>query len=480
MRLKRKNGTGKNIGSKFLVFLVVLALGLFSSIYYVKAQMEDVVDSDIFYPGVLVEEVNLEGMTYQEAEQAIRGKLDAEINQYSLALTYGNQVWEFGSNDLHVNTDLADVLHEAYSIGRSGALVQRYSTIRSLEKNPKSFDVSINFSVDELRSQIDSIAKEINLEPVDAKVEFHPQGNDKFTITDEKEGLLLNVDKVMADIKNAFESKTGVELVLRPEKVSPKVFAEELALQTKKIASFNTVVTGSDSRKSNVYHAAAQFDGMVVNPGEVVSFNMTTGERTTANGYKEAPVIAADKSLQDDLGGGVCQTSTTLYNAVVRAGLNIEERLHHSFPSTYAEIGQDATVNWPNVDFKFSNDKVTPVYIHTYRSGNKLFIDIYGKESQEFDDIKLVSDLYAQIKAPAANVVKDTNHKYVIYTDQKFTKVQSRPGYKVKTWQVYYKDGQEVRREMISDDYYKPITGTIYVGTKERTGVSGTDAAKAD
>jgi vancomycin resistance protein YoaR len=480
MRQKRNIRKNRNFAGKLVVFLVVLALGLFSSIYYVKAQMEDVVYTEIFYPGITVEGVNLEGMSYGEAEQAVLEKLAADLNHYSLVIKYKDQAWEFDHADLKVRTNLPEVLQQAYNIGRTGALVHRYSTIRDLKQNPRSFNVSINLSIEELREQIHSIADEINKEAVDAAIEFHPDKKDKFTITEEREGLVLNVDKLMVDIKNAFEFGTSVEAVLQPDKVFPEIYAKDLELQTKKLASFSTEVTGSESRKSNVYHSAAQFNGMVVNPGEVVSFNLTTGERTAANGYKKAPVIAADKSLQDDLGGGVCQTSTAVYNAVVRAGLRIEERWHHSFPSTYAPKGHDATVNWPNVDFKFSNDKDTPVYIHTYRSGSRLFVDIYGKAAEEYDEIKLESDVYAQYKAPDPKVIKDTDRKYVTYTDQKYTKVQSRPGYKVKTYRVYYKDGLEVRRELLNDDYYRPITGTVYIGTKERAEAPVTDTVNGD
>jgi len=215
---------------------------------------------------------------------------------------------------------------------------------------------------------------------------------------------------------------------------------------------------------------------MIVNPGKVVSFNGTTGERTIKNGYKKAPVIMPDKSLQDDLGGGICQTSTTIYNAILHAGLEIEERWHHSFPSTYANIGHDATVNWPNVDLKFSNNKETPIYIHTYRSGDKLYVEVYGKISDhDFDEVKLYSNTYAQYKAPSPNIIKDEKQKYVMYSDQSHTTVQSRAGYKVKTYRIYYKDGQEVRREQISDDYYRPITGTVYVGVKDRQETSSQD-----
>jgi len=458
----------KRPGRKLILVLAVVLVVLFSSGYYVKAQIEGVVYTEAFYPGISINGVSLAGLTMDQAKQALSEKVQEEYEKYGLILNYNDKQWILDYKDIGVKSNLDELLETAYELGRTGDLIKRYTVIRNLSKNPMEYVLSFNVSVDEFKNKIKDIVDEINIEAVDAKIEFHPDEKQKFTITPEKAGLYLDINVLKKDLEGAFLSQTLVEMELQPEAIQPVVYARELEKQTHRLASFYTVVTGTDARKSNVFHAASQFNGMIVQPGQVVSFNETTGERTVANGYKKAPVIMPDKSLQDELGGGVCQTSSTIYNAVSRAGLKIEERWHHSFPSSYVDIGHDATVSWPNVDFKFSNNRNTPVYIHTYRDGNKLYVEIYGEPDPEYDEIKFVSSTYASYQAPAPKVVQDTSGKYVTYKDQTYTKVQSRPGYKVKTWRVFYKDGKEVNRELLSDDYYRPITGTVYVGVKDR------------
>jgi len=464
----RSTGRRSKAGRLLVVFFMVLTVGLLSSIYYVKGQMEDVVLTDIFYPGVTVEGISLDGMTLAEAEKAVFDKVSSYYSEYGVLLKYNDRTWHFDYRDLKLESDYLDVLRDAYAIGRAGSLLKRYSTVKDLEENPISMDVEVTYSTEELYDKLLALAGEIDIEPLDATISFYPDREEKFAITDEKTGIRLDVDKLAADINKALEKDTYVEIELKPERISPKVYAEELRLQTDKIASFYTVVTGSEDRFHNVFLSASKYNGLVVNPGEVISFNDLVGERTYANGFKAAPVIMPDKSLQDDLGGGICQTSSTIYNAVLRAGLKIEERWHHSFPSAYVDKGHDATVNWPNVDFKFSNNQDTPVYFHAFRDGNKLYIEIYGRKSGDFDEIRLESDLYAVYDAPKANIVKDVKQKYVVYKDQMYTAVQSRPGYKVRTDRVFFKNGVEVKREQISNDYYRQITGTVYVGVKER------------
>jgi vancomycin resistance protein YoaR len=474
MRSKRsKAGRKSKAGRALVVFIMVMTIGLLSTIYHVKGQMEDVVLTDIFYPGITVEGISLDGMTLTEAEKAVLDKISGYYSEYGILLRYKDKTWHFDHKDLKLTSDYMDVLQDAYAIGRSGSLLKRYDTVKNLAENPVSLDVTVTFTTEEIYRKLVAIAAEIDVEPVDATITFHPDRAEKFTITDEKSGIKLDVDKLAADIDIALDNGRFVEIELKPDVVNPKVYAEELRPQTEKIASFYTIVTGSEARIHNVFLAASNYNGLVVNPGEVISFNGLVGERTYARGYRAAPVIMPDKSLKDDLGGGICQTSSTIYNAAVRAGLKIEERWHHSFPSTYVDIGHDATVNWPNVDLKFSNNRETPVYFHTYRDGNRLYVEIYGsKAGSDFDEIRLESDIYARYDAPKANIIKDVNQKYVTYTDQTYTAVKSRPGYKVKTYRVFYKDGVEVKREQISNDYYRPITGTVYVGVKERPRVT--------
>lgn len=281
------------------------------------------------------------------------------------------------------------------------------------------------------------------------------------------------------EIKDQLSALWNIKILLEPEVVEPKVYRKDLEKATEKIAHFSTDLGSSSSaRRHNIKLSIGKFNGLMLKPGEELSFNETTGPRDLNKGYKNAPVIAADKSLQDGPGGGVCQSSTTLYNAFLLADLKILQRAHHSFPSSYVDIGFDATVNWPNLDLKVKNNRKTPIFIQTYVSGNKVHAIIYGEPLENGRTIKLSSEIYQTIEAPQPKIIKDTKGEYVTYTDEQFEKVQSRKGYRVKTYQVIYEKGKVVEKRLVANDYYKPIQGQIYVGVKERPVPKPTEPAE--
>ena len=131
------------------------------------------------------------------------------------------------------------------------------------------------------------------------------------------------------------------------------------------ISAYTTKTTSDSNRNTNIRLACEAINGTALMPGETFSFNQTTGQRTTSKGYRSAGAIAAGQSIEE-VGGGICQVSSTLFNAVARADLQIVERSPHAWPSTYVGKGEDATVNWPNLDFKFKNNTDAPIFVITY------------------------------------------------------------------------------------------------------------------
>lgn len=140
------------------------------------------------------------------------------------------------------------------------------------------------------------------------------------------------------------------------ESVEPTVTKDQLVGQFGLVSSFTTTTTKDKDRNNNIEISAAALNGRMVKPGDTMSFNDCTGQRTGEKGYREAGAIAGGM-LVDDTGGGVCQTSSTLFNAVVRADLEIVKRSAHSWPSSYVNKGEDATVNWPSLDFVFPQQR---------------------------------------------------------------------------------------------------------------------------
>ena len=192
-------------------------------------------------------------------------------------------------------------------------------------------------------------------------------------------------------------------------------------------------------------------------PGEVFSFNQTTGQRTEAKGYKEAIAISGGQTVPD-IGGGVCQTSGTLFNAIARADLEVVYRSPHAWPSTYVTIGQDATVNWPDLDFRFRNNKDTPIFIISWYKDRKIAVEIYGLSLGDGVTIELESDVVKTIRPPSdVKYVQNTN----LAAGTSKQTIEARTGYVVDTYKVWYRNGQEFKREKMYTSNYKSYQRTV-------------------
>jgi len=239
--------------------------------------------------------------------------------------------------------------------------------------------------------------------------------------------------------------------------VTPRHTKVELMNNYKLISSYTTETTSNKNRNTNVDLSAQAIHGTTVMPGETFSFNAATGQRTAEKGYKPAAAIAGGQSV-DEIGGGVCQTSGTLFNAVARADLEIVYRSPHAWPSTYVEKGMDATVNWPNLDFKFKNNKDTPIFIVSYYSDRKVTCEIYGLSLGSGVTIDLESAVTRTIAPPSGiNYVLNTS----LEPGTSKETVKARTGYVVETYKIWYQNGQEVSRELLCTSNYKAYQRTI-------------------
>ena len=250
---------------------------------------------------------------------------------------------------------------------------------------------------------------------------------------------------------------TQKELRVIPEKILAEITRTELMNSFGLISSYSTNTTNNKNRNTNIQLSAQAINGKTVLPGEIFSFNGATGERTAAKGYKEAPAISGGQS-KDEVGGGVCQTSSTLFNAAVRADLEIVERNPHAWPSSYIEKGFDATVNWPGLDFKFRNNTDQPVFIVAGYKNRQVTVDIYGMSLGPGVKIDLESELVRKIPKPTE--IKEVYNPELAPGERKTT-VKAREGYVVTTWKIRYQGGREVSREELFKTTYREYQETV-------------------
>jgi vancomycin resistance protein YoaR len=243
----------------------------------------------------------------------------------------------------------------------------------------------------------------------------------------------------------------------------PRLTYAELSAVNGIISSFSTQFNRNDvDRTDNIKLACSRIDNKILLPGESFSMNSALGPRTQDNGYKEAPIIFKNE-LVPGTGGGVCQVSSTLYNTVLLAGLDVIERTHHSMPLTYISPGRDATINEGSIDFRFVNDSKYPVVLDAYVSGSRLYISLLGNKNEDGLVIKLKTQTIGVYKPKPDEVVLD----YTLPYGQKVVERKAVKGLRVVVYREAYKNGSLEWREKLSEDYYKPIQGIIRVSSDQ-------------
>jgi len=418
---------------------------------------------DTIYNGIEIEGVDVSGLSIVEARKKLEKQFDNEQSAKKIQFVYGTKTWDISIQEIDYSYDYTKALQEAYETGRKGNYFHRLAKVLSLYREPHTIQLEPIYDAGKLDAVLEKLRGEIEQPPKDARISR--QGG-KFVIQEEQIGLQLDVKKLKSLLEkdiSKLKYAEEVQLDIPVEVVSPKITAESLSVIEDLLGKYTTKFSTSNyNRVQNIRLAAKAIDGTVLLPGEVFSFNDVVGPRTKDRGYQDAPVIFEGEFV-DGLGGGVCQVSSTLYNAALLSGLKIVERIKHSIPSTYVPKGRDATVSYGIIDFKFENNLSHPIYLEAYISGNSLNVCVYGKKT---------TNQTIQIHSVENEVVKrDVEVKYdpKLPEGQERIEQKGRDGYKVTTYKIIYENGVEVRREKVSTDYYKPQKQIIVKGTKKVT-----------
>ena len=278
-----------------------------------------------------------------------------------------------------------------------------------------------------------------------------------YKIVAEQYGAKYDLDDSISAFNKA---KEGKEFEVKAKAIVPSITKEDLEKNLFKdvLGEYTTTVNGSSVRKNNV-RLAGEKCNVILLPGEEFSYNQTVGKRTKENGFGEAGAYLNGETVQE-VGGGVCQASSTLYNAVVLANLEVTERTNHTYISSYVPIGRDATVSWGGPDFKFKNNRDYPIKIEASYAGGKLTCKIIGTD---------VDGSYVKFTSERTGDVA-YNTKYendaTIPEGQQVTKQAGSNGGKAVSYRlVYDKDGKLLSKKKEANSYYKGHEAIIAVGT---------------
>ncbi|MHB9134590.1 MAG: VanW family protein [Armatimonadota bacterium] len=404
---------------------------------------------------------NLDGMTKEDARSTITRAV-ARTTERQITLNAGGQTRPAQMADLGVQPNIDAMTNQAYGVGRDGALIVRIE--QALQARWTRMSLSAQFVWDEGRAErfFTDFGNSINELPKDATAKWDDAAG-KVVIVPERVGAKLDVPAsvklVRDDVLPALQrgESTPAELALPYREKAPRLTAKMLESIDTVLGAFTTAYgTSSGNRASNVEIAADAINGTLLAPGDVFSFNKVVGPRESENGFKIAPVIV-DGQLQPGMGGGVCQVSTTLYNAVLLAGLEIVSRSHHSLPSHYVSAGRDATVVYGAIDFRFKNSTDNPILIETVHAKRKLIMRMLGKGPAPVVSIE-ASNLHST--SGRTRVIKDPS----LPEGAKVVKKKGSSGKSVTITRVIG-TGPDARREVVSKDKYIGEPTIIRVGT---------------
>mgnify|MGYP000910622030 CR=1 FL=1 len=493
---KRKEQAPRRGGgfAVFLVFLLLLAGAGYIGYTYVLPLYGDVITD-----GVQINGKDFSGMTRDQALAALSAHANDKAGSISVTIRYKDRVWQYGANEMNASTDLSPVIDAAMAIAHTGGVMQRYEEAKAAVAGAYRFDTTMLINAENMTRYLNEIKLEIDESPVDATMQFSCAG-DKYTIeghgywedgvdysplfvtTPEAYGRQVDVEATMellrADIADDYIA--DVNLVVRD--MAPEITEQSLRDQAVLLYHSSSKLRGSTADRTwNIKLALSNFDGMIIAPGQEVSFNDIVGKRTEDRGYRKAHTIDGDGALVDDLGGGICQAATTLFNAAIQAGCEVMERNPHKWPLYNLDYdwGLDAMVNWGTSDMKFKNTTGGNLYLDFYLvySGNTptyIDIDIYGLPPADGADIvmevKKVSETEpappryeAKTDAQIAALVFENSWVYDAARNQMvYEWVTPRTGYVYDVYRVWKKDGAEIKREKLYTSTYKPIQGVFY------------------
>lgn len=366
-----------------------------------------------------------------------------------------------------INNELPDkVVNSSYKIENNNLIVSNSSNGNRISNNAFLNSItsciinnsnSIEIPVEQFEADtvdIEAIYNEIHKDAIDAYYSTNP-----YEIHKEENGLdfAISLDDAKKLVSQNQESFTIPLKVLKP-KVTVKSLGQEAFPDL--LATYSTTYsTGNANRATNIALAVKSVNGYVLMPGETFSYNSTVGERTASRGYKEAGVYL-NGEVTTGLGGGICQVSSTLYNAVLLANLEIVERSNHTFKPTYVPAGQDATVSWGAPDFKFKNNRNYPIRISASTSNGTILFNVYGLKSDDDYQVKILS--YEVGSIPFSTQYQETSS--LPSGTQKVSQAGSN-GCKTQTYKVLYKNGAEVSKTLLNSDTYKPHNQVVLVGT---------------
>ncbi len=436
----------------------VLALAFVAVITIpVKAETKE---TDTIPQRVYFGDISVGGMTQEEAKAAVEEYVEG-LQSEIITLQAGKNTVQVPVAQMGLSWGNEEIVTEAVGLGKSGNLITRYKAMKDLENQDKIYELAFQVDKSKVTKMLENNSEVLNTEAVNAGL---TRENNQFNVIPGSQGVTVNIEESAEILEKYFslEWKGGSDSVeIVADVVDPKGTEEELGKVKDLLGGFNTSYSSSGAgRSKNVENGANKINGSVIYPGDSFSVYEAVSPFNPENGYELAGSYENGTTV-DTYGGGICQVSTTLYNAVIRAELEVTERFNHSMIVGYVDPSADAAIAGTYKDLKFVNNTKAPIYIEGYTSGRSIYFNIFGEETRDANrEVSFVSETLSttepgtQYQAAPGSPIGSISQVQSSHT-----------GYTAQLWKVVTVNGVEQSREIFNKSTYKASPRIVAVGT---------------
>ncbi len=451
-----------------LIWLLIVALIAVSLLLFCQFYFGDAISSKTtFYPNTHINGVDVSGLTKAEANNIILNNLTDKKQQINITLKSEDKKWTIDGNELGFIGNIEPTLDKVIAYGHEGNIFTQKKIASKIKKEGLYINLPYEDIYGGMEAKLEGIISEVECLPQNSKICFNPNSEIMFTESEATLGKIVDRQALKESICNTITKTSSSEIEIPIVDILPQEELESLVDKITLRSSFSTsYATSSNDRKSNVKLALSKFHGLIVEPGEEVSFNNITGERTIENGYKNAKIIVGGKYV-NGIGGGVCQASTTLYNAIIRSDIEVLQVNHHTLPASYVPLSFDAMVSEGYADLKFKNNLSTPIFIKTICDNSTATVEIYGEPFEDGVSIQTKAELVKVLPHGGDDIITDYKGEYedkVLYRGEYYRLKYPQEGYESKGYVEYVKNGEVVSKKEIRHDKYLPQNGIIVEG----------------
>ncbi len=445
------------------IVLIFLRRPVMSMYYQWKIDQPIEEKTPVMDSNILIDGKSVAGMTREEALDYINSNVDSntEGNVVRIISTDKSHTYEYTFQDFDVKFDIEGAVNRAIDFGKDPKKDSWWREFKALEGGKVNMAV-MSYSKPKITSFVNAIASEINVEAKNAGL---VRQNGTFTVTKAATGYAIDKDKLLNDVISLVENREfGKDITFDIKVTEPKYTDKDFEGFTGLIGSYSSHYTGGDdARIQNLRNGCAKINGVIVYPNEIFSTNAHFNPCTEANGWASAGTIVNGK-IEDSLGGGMCQVSSTLYMALLNAETEITERHNHSMKVGYADYGFDATLAGDYKDLKFKNDTGCAIYLEAYITDSNVVVNIYGKEVHPAGRTLKFSNKFIEYKDPP-----DPIEKYDSTLPEGTQKIDTT-AMKGVTYELYksvYQNGVLQETVKVNTSVYSPRQQVTLIGTKK-------------